>query len=51
MPRFHFTLCREDGEKNLCVLSVFCLNGQVSLGKAFDLLIANTEMLHFLPSF
>lgn len=33
------------------MLSVFCLNGQVSLGKAFDLLIANTEMLHFLPAF
>lgn len=50
MPRFHFTLQREVGEK-YSVLSVFCLNGQVSLREAFDLLIANTEMLHFLPDF
>lgn len=33
------------------MLSVCCLNGQVSLREAFDLLMSNTETLHFLPAF
>lgn len=35
----------------LCVLSAFCVNGQVSLREAFDLLIADAETLLFPSAF
>lgn len=48
MPTFHFTL-RGRCRKKLCVLSAFCLNGQVSLGKISGLLMANTEITPLSP--